>query len=166
MQLLRLAHKLFEPIAGLSSSRTVHNHTLDLIGRTVRLADISAGVLALVGLHDTWVLDWDAGGDGALDANAAVGFLEDGDEDVAVVDAGFLRDGFDGGFDVFDFFGLVLDDGCAGTDGVRLAALGEGVLVVLPQVVEGEPFFLGWPAGFDGAVAFEHCAFTLLCGSA
>lgn len=43
--------------------------------------------MAVVGLHETWVVDAGDGGCFA-DPDAAVGFLQDGGEDEAVVDEG------------------------------------------------------------------------------
>lgn len=101
-------------------------------------------MLAVVGLHEAWVLD---GVGGRWGAHAAVGFLHDDGEDEALVDAGGLGDGLDGGLQVCVF-------GCGVVVDVPLrAGICGDVLVCFPECVEGEPGGLCRPAGGGLAVA-------------
>lgn len=85
-------------------------------------------MLAVVRLHQAWVFD---GVGGCWSAHAAVGFLHDNGEDEALVDAGGLGDGLDGGFEVCVF-------GCGVVVDVPLCArICEDVLVCFPECVEG-----------------------------
>lgn len=93
--------QLLQSIPRRRALRTVADHLKDA---TLRVAGIERD--AGVGLHDARVADAVVG---RADADVAAGFLHDDAEDGAGVDAGFGRDTLDGGLDVGDFAGAVVE---------------------------------------------------------
>ena len=96
-----LGVQLLQPIPRRRTLRTVADHLKDA---TLRVAGIERDTG--VGLHDARVADAIVG---RADADVAAGFLHDDAQDDALVDAGFGRDPGDGGSDVGDFAGAVVE---------------------------------------------------------
>jgi hypothetical protein len=99
-----------------------------------------------VGLEETWVR---VGVRRGLHAHATVRLLQHNGEDESLVNSGGRRNVFDGRFDVVKLFVGVIDL----AEGARARGF-QDVLIRIPQVFEGEPLVLSWPAGIRRAVAF------------
>ena len=96
-----LGIQLLQSIARRRTLRTITDHLKDATLRVARVERDTG-----VGLHDARVPDAVVGG---ADAHVAAGFLHDDAQDDARVDAGFGRDSLDGGLDVGDFAGAVVE---------------------------------------------------------
>lgn len=136
---------LLQAVTRRGTHGTVLDHAGDFAGRAGAL--VEARVRAVVGLHETGVLDAVVGGWGA---HASVGLLHDDGEDEARIDAGGLGDGLNGGLEVGGFLVGVVFLAKA------LAGLGDDVLEVgRPHAVEVLPLAEGGPAFGGLAVAKE-----------
>ena len=125
-----LGVQLLQSVPGRRTLRTIADHLKDA---TLRVAGIERDTG--VGLHDARVPDAVVR---RADADVAAGFLHDDAQDDARVDAGFGRDPLDGGLDVRDFAGAVIE----GHEG--------GIL--RPERVEVGPVAWVWEPGGGTAV--------------
>lgn len=120
---------------------SILNHAINLALRALLSTKTLTVVAPLVVLHKTRVRDvvrWRRSS--SLYTSATTGFLHDHCEDYALVDAVFLADGSDGGFDVGGFGGGVGGEILGG------AARGEEGGEFGPHGVEGGPFVHGGPS--------------------
>ena len=122
--------QLLQSVPRRRTLRTIADH---LKNATLRVARVERDTG--VGLHDARVTDAVVG---RADADVAAGFLHDDAQDDARVDAGFGRDPLDGGLDVGDFAGAVVE----GHEG--------GVL--RPEGVEVGPVAWVWEPGGGATV--------------
>ena len=96
-----LGVQLLQSVPRRSPLRTIADHLKDATLRVARIERDTG-----VGLHDAWVADAIVR---RADADVAAGLLHDDAQDDARVDAGFGRDRLDGGLDVGDFAGAVIE---------------------------------------------------------
>ena len=145
-----LGIQLLQSISRRSALRTVADHLKDAALRIARIERDTG-----VGLHDARVPDAIVR---RADADVTAGFLHDDAQDDTLIDAGFRRDPLDGGLDVCDFAGAVVEGhegGVLRPEGVvvrpvawvRESGGGTAVVDVAPAHAAGSGAAAAWGGG-------------------